>query len=196
VQAGNVEHQAAVLQDVAGRIAHGKAVHEDVDGRSVLAPQDFFVIAHLAARLSQFREFLPPLRRKIDLGGNVELKHFVAAAVAEDANQRVVDFDEAALGVEHVDPFLNVVEQFAIPAFRFAPVGDVLEHVHGLQLGAAGGVNARGRNQVGAFETGWTYSSSPSPLRQKGQEWGEAAGGKRFQARMLMPINWSGADAD
>ena len=71
-----------------------------MDRRSILAPQNFFVIAHSALAFEHFREFLAPLRRKIDLGGNVELKDFFAAAVAEDANQRVVDFDEAALGVE------------------------------------------------------------------------------------------------
>ena len=98
VEAGDIEHQAAVLQDVAGGIAHRKTVHEYVDGRSILAPQDFFVIAHFAPAFEMFREVLPPLRRKIDLGGNIELKDFVAGAVAKDANQRVVDFDEAALG--------------------------------------------------------------------------------------------------
>src|SRR5208282_2291376 len=137
VEAGDIEHEAAVLQSVAGRIAHRKTIHEYVHGRSILAPQHFFVIAHFAAAFEHIREFLPALRRKIDLGGNIELKHFVAAAVTEDADQRIVHFDEAALGRGNVDSLLYVVEQFAITALGFAAVGDVLEHVHGLELGAA-----------------------------------------------------------
>src|SRR5208337_481460 len=39
-EAGDIEHEATVLQDVAGRIAHRKTVHEYVDGRSILAPQN------------------------------------------------------------------------------------------------------------------------------------------------------------
>ncbi len=109
-EAGNIEHEPAVLQDVARRIAHRKTVHEYVDGRSILAPQNFFVIVHFAPALEHLRQFLPPLRRKIDLGGNVELQDFVAAAVAEDAYQCVVDFHEAALGRGNVNSFLNVVK--------------------------------------------------------------------------------------
>src|ERR1700676_2862558 len=97
VESGDIEHQAAVLQDVAGGIAHCKTVHEYVDGRSILAPQNFFVIAHFAPTLEMLRQILPPLRRKIDLRRNVQLKDFVAGAVAKNANQRVVNFDEAAL---------------------------------------------------------------------------------------------------
>ena len=157
-EAGNIEHEAAVLQDSAARIAHRETVDEDVDGRSILAPEDFFLIAQSALAFEQFLHFFPLLRRKIDLGGNVELNDLFPTAIAEDANQRVVDFDEAALGCGEENSFLNVVEQLAIAALGFAPVGDVLEHVHGLQLGAAhphranpagwgplaGGMNARG----------------------------------------------------
>ena len=152
VEAGDIQHEPAVLQDDAGRIAHGKTVHENVDGRSILTPEDFLVIAHFAAAFERFREFLPPLGREIDLGGNVELKQFVAAVVAEDANHGVVDFDESALRRRDVNSFLNVVEQFTIAALRFAAVGDVLKDVDGLPLGAAGAVNAGGGNQVSAFE--------------------------------------------
>ena len=98
VEAGDIEQEAAVLQDATDGIAHRKTVHEHVDGRSVLAPQDFFVIAHFAPAFKNFRELLPPLRRKIDLRRNVQLKDFVAGAIAKDPNQRVVHFDEAALG--------------------------------------------------------------------------------------------------
>ena len=55
-------------------------------------------------------------------------------------------------GVGEINPFLDVVEQFAIALLGFAAVGDVFEHVDGLHLGAGGGVNARSRNQIGAIE--------------------------------------------
>ena len=133
----NIEHEAAVLQDVAGLVAHRETVHENVNRRSILAAEDFFLIVQSALALEQFRQFLPALGRKINLGGNVELNDLFAAAVAEDANQRVVDFHKAALGRGEENSFLNVVEEFAIAALGFAAVGDVLEHVHGLPLGAA-----------------------------------------------------------
>ena len=63
-----------MLQDVAGGIAQRKTVHEYVDGRSILAPQNFFVIVDFPLALEPLREFLPPFGRKIDLGGNVELQ--------------------------------------------------------------------------------------------------------------------------
>src|ERR1019366_4440966 len=142
-EAGNIEYEAAVLQDAAARIAHRETVDQDVDGRSILAPQEFFLIAQSTLAFEKFRQFFPPPRRKIDLGGNVELNDLFPAAIAEDANQRVVDFHEAALGRREENSFLNVVEQFAIAALGFAPVGDVLENMHGLQLCAAGGMYAR-----------------------------------------------------
>src|SRR4029077_19468918 len=95
VEAGDIEDEAAVVQGAASGIAHRKTVHEHVDGRSILAPQDFFVIAHFTPAIKHFREFLPLLRRKINLRRNVQLKDFVAGAIAKDPNQRVVNFDEA-----------------------------------------------------------------------------------------------------
>src|SRR3981081_183917 len=98
VEAGDIEHEAAMLQDFAGGISHRKTVHEYVDRRSILAPQDFFVIAHFASAFKNFREFVPPLRSKITLRRNVQREDFVAGAIAKDPNQRVVHFDKAALG--------------------------------------------------------------------------------------------------
>src|ERR1700687_983048 len=109
-EAGNIEDEAAVLQDGAARIAHRETVDQDVDGRSILAPQEFFLIVQSALACEQFRQFFPPPQRKIDLGGNVELNNLFPAAIAEDANQRVVDFHEAALGRRKENSFLNVVE--------------------------------------------------------------------------------------
>src|ERR1700732_3865767 len=40
--------------------------------------------------------------------------------------------------------------------------------------------------------TGCTYSSRPSPVRQKGHECGEAAVERASSARRLMPVTWSG----
>jgi len=113
-----------------------------MDGRSIFAAEHLFVIVQFAGALEQVGEFLAALRGKVELGGNVQLQDFFAAAVAENADQSVVDFDEAALRRRNVNPLLNIVEQFAIAAFGFTAVGDVLEHMHGLQLGTAGGVNA------------------------------------------------------
>src|ERR1035438_8673153 len=48
----DIEHEAAVLHDLAGGIAQGMAVHEDVNRGAVLAPQDLFVIAHFAGLFS------------------------------------------------------------------------------------------------------------------------------------------------
>ncbi len=98
VEAGDIEHEAAVLQDVARGIVHRNTVHKYVDGRSILAPQNFFVIAHFPPAFEKFRKFLAPLRRKVHLRRNVQLKDFVAGAVAKDPNQRIVNFYEAALG--------------------------------------------------------------------------------------------------
>ena len=131
--------------------------------------------------LQPLRQFLPALRREIHLGGNVQLQDFVAAAVTQDANQCVVDFDKAALRRGDVDSFLNVVEQFPIPALGFAPISDVLKHVHGLQLGAAGGMNTRGRNQVGALENGMDVFVETLPAAAEGTGVWRCCGRKRFE---------------
>src|ERR1035437_5345500 len=47
-EAANIEYEAAILQDVAGRIAHRETVDENVNRRSVLAPEDFFLIVQSA----------------------------------------------------------------------------------------------------------------------------------------------------
>src|SRR5208282_5201308 len=93
-EAGDIEHEAAVLQDAAARIAHRETVDEYVHRRSVLAPEDFFLIVQSALALEQFRQFFAPPRRKVNLGGNVELDDLFPAVIAEDAYQRVVDFHE------------------------------------------------------------------------------------------------------
>ena len=85
---------------------------------------------------------------------DVGLQQLIPAAVAEHANQRVIDFDKAAVGGGEEQPFLNVVEQFAVALFHFQAVADVLQHVNGLHALAAGAVDARGRDQVSAFQHG------------------------------------------
>src|SRR5208283_2087842 len=72
-ETGNIEHETAVLQDAAGGIAHRERVDEHVHRRSILAPEDFFLIAQSALAFEQFRHFFPLPRRKINFGGNVEL---------------------------------------------------------------------------------------------------------------------------
>ena len=73
------------------------------------------------------------LGRKINLGGDIDLQKFFAAGISQHAHQGVVHFDEAALRRAEEQAFLNVVEQFAVTAFGLAAVGDVFEHVNGLQ---------------------------------------------------------------
>src|SRR5690348_5384490 len=80
-QAGDVEHEAAVLHHFATRVTCGKAVDKHVDGGSILAPQNFFLIAQPALLLEQLREFFPPPRNKVDLGGYVELNNFFPTAI-------------------------------------------------------------------------------------------------------------------
>ena len=98
---------------------------------------------------------------------------FFAAAVPEHAHQRVVDFDEAAVRGGEKHSFLNVVEQFAIAALRFPAVGDVLEHVDGLQAFAVGAVYPRSGDKVSAVEHRehiFVGSGVVLGERQKGQE--------------------------
>ena len=56
----------------------------------------------------------------------------------------VIHLEEATLRGREENALLNVVEEFAVAALGFEAVGNVFEDVHGLQLGAAGGVDARG----------------------------------------------------
>src|SRR5450631_768657 len=195
-EAGDIEHEAAVLQDAAGRIAHRETVDEYVNGRSILAPQNFFLIAQSVLAFEKVCQFFPPPRRKIDLGGDVELNDFFAAAVAEDANHGIVDFHEAALGGREENSFLNVIEELAIAALGFAAVGDVLEHVDGLELGAAGGMNARGRNQVGAFEDGMNVFVEPFAGAAEGTGVWRSGGGKGFERAHVDPDQLVGGDAN
>ena len=83
---------------------------------------------------------------------NIGLQQFFAVAIAEHADQGVVDFDETAIWSGEEKSFLNVVEQLAITAFRFAPVGDVFQHVDGLQAFAVRAVNPRSGDQVSALQ--------------------------------------------
>src|SRR5271170_6602152 len=48
--------------------------------------------------------------------------------------------------------FLNVVEQFAVAALGLAAVGDVFQHVDGLQALAGGAMHPRSGHDVGAVE--------------------------------------------
>ena len=96
-QSGDIEHQTAVLHHAPAGIAHRITIHVHIDGGTILAAQHFFMVVHFAGLPKLFRQFLPPLRRKIKRGRDVQLKNFLAAVVAQNADQRIVDFDEPAL---------------------------------------------------------------------------------------------------
>src|ERR1039457_4833396 len=59
-KARDIEHEAAILQDVAGWIAHRKTVDEYVNRRSVFAAENFFLIAQPALAFEKFRQFFAP----------------------------------------------------------------------------------------------------------------------------------------
>ena len=135
-------------------VPHRKGIDENVDGGPVAAAQRLFVVPHYAVLLHLPGKFLVAIGGEINLGANVGLQQLFPAAIAEHANQRVIDFDKAAVGGGEEQPFLNVVEQFAVSLFDFQAVADVLQHVDGLHALAAGAVDPRGRNQVSAFQHG------------------------------------------
>ena len=141
-ETADVQQQPAVLENGTVGIAQGKTIDEHVDGRSVLAAQHYLVIAQSLLMLHDLGQLLPLLGREVDGAGNVHLQQFVATGVAQNAHQGVVHFDKTPVRRGEEDAFLDGVEQFAIALLGFAPVGDVLENVHGLHLGAGSGVNA------------------------------------------------------
>ena len=154
LQPADIEHQTAELRNPPLGVAHRESIDEHVDHRSVAAAERLFVVAHYAVLFHLSRQFLMALGREINLGANVDLQQIFPAAVAEHADQCVVDFDEAAVGRGEEQSFLNVVEQFPVSLLHFQAVADVLQHVDGLHAFAAGAVHAGSRNQVGAFQHG------------------------------------------
>jgi hypothetical protein len=67
----------------------------------------------------------PLLGSEINLAGNIHLQEFFPAGVAEHGDQSIIHFHEAAFGGAEKEPFLNVVEQFAVTALGLAAVRDV-----------------------------------------------------------------------
>ena len=119
------------------------------------------------------------------------MQQFIAAVVAEHADQGVIDFDEASIRAAEKQSFLNVVEQFAIAAFGFAAVGDVLQNMNGLKAFVAGGMNLRSGDQIGALQrrVQVLVGGGQPALRQKGQERVGVLMPVASRAPMLMPIS-------
>ena len=90
------------------------------------------MVMHLARLLEQVQQFLSTIRREVELRGNIELKDFFATVIAQNANHRIVNFDETPLRCGDVDSLLNVVKELTIAPFGIAPVSDVFEHMHDL----------------------------------------------------------------
>ena len=153
-QPADIQHQAAELRHPPLGVPHREGIDEYIDRGSVAAAQRLFVVPHHAVLFHLPGKFLMTLGRKINLGANVGLQQLFPAVVAEHANQRVIDLDKAAVGRGEEQPFLNVVEQFAVALLHFQAIADVLQHVDGLHALAAGAVYPRGRNQVSAFQHG------------------------------------------
>src|ERR687887_630010 len=82
----------------------------------------------------------------------VALQKLFATFVVEHAHQSIVDFDETSVGAAEEQSLLNVVKQFAVTAFGFATIGDVLEYVDRLQAFAAGGVHLGSGDQERASQ--------------------------------------------
>src|SRR6266404_510660 len=82
----------------------------------------------------------------------IAVQQLVPAGMSEHANQRVIDLDEPTIGTAKEQPFLNVVEQFAIAALGLAAVSYVLQHMDGLQALTAGSMYLRSRDQKRSFQ--------------------------------------------
>src|SRR5258708_6307359 len=122
-------------------ILHCESVDKNVHGRAVFLSQDFFSIAQHPVALQGGKHLAMAFRDREYSLARVRVQQSVAAVVAEHADQRVVDLNEAAVRAAEEEPFLNVVEQLAIAALGFAAVGDVLEYMDGLEAFAAGGMH-------------------------------------------------------
>ncbi len=108
---------------------------------------------------------------EIKLRGNVDLQQFFAAAIAQHAHHGIVDFDEAAFGRTEEQAFLNIVEELAVAALGFAAVGNIFQHVNGLQSLVRRSMHAGSGDQIGAVEDGMGELVVVSAMeRQNGQE--------------------------
>ena len=153
-QPADIQHQAAELRHPALGVAHCEGIDEYIHRRSVAAAERLLVVPHHAVLFHFAGEALMTLSRKVNLRADVNLQQVFPAAVAEHANQRVVDLDEAAVGRGEEQPFLNVVEQLPVTLFHLEAITDVLQHMDGLHALAAGAVHPRRGDQVSAFQHG------------------------------------------
>ena len=144
LQPADVEHEAAELKDVAVSITHREGIDQDVNRAPILSLQHFFAIAQSAFALHERKKLGMAFGGGKNIFTGIAVQEFVATFVTEHANQGVINFDESTLGTAEEEPFLNVVEEFAIAALGLAPVGNVLQNVNSLKAFAAGGVYFRG----------------------------------------------------
>ena len=133
-------------------VVQAEGVDQNVNRRTILAAQRRFKVAQAAALRHHFGVLLPLFGREIKLRGNIDLQQFLAAAVSQHPHHGVIDFDETAARRAEEQAFLNVVEQFAIATLGLAPVGNIFQHVDGLQAFVRSAMHARGRNQVGPIK--------------------------------------------
>src|SRR5580704_15702418 len=122
--------------------------------RSIVAAECLLVIPYRAVLLHLSSKLLILFGGKTYLRADIGLEKMFTIAVSKHADERVVDLDEAPIGRREKHPFLNIVEEFPIASFRFASVGDVLQHVNGLKTLAVCPVNPRGGHKIGPVQNG------------------------------------------
>ncbi len=96
VKAGDIQHQAANLQQTPKIVVHAESVDEHVDGRAVLAAKRSLKVTHVAVFFHGLGVAVALLGRKIDLGRNINLQEFFTAGIAEHRHQGIIDFDKLA----------------------------------------------------------------------------------------------------
>src|SRR6202162_5037235 len=97
VDAGDVEHQAANLDQAAEIVIHAESVDEHVDGSAVLAAKRGLKITELALFFQGLGVTVTLVGGEIDLGGNIDLQKFITAGIAEHPHLLDVQLDSAAL---------------------------------------------------------------------------------------------------
>src|SRR5258708_15824130 len=145
---GDIQEDTALLHGFSLAIAYDDDGFQHVDPGAGSAAESHFKIPDGAVFVQLAEDFVALLRGDINLGLQVQLEDFLAGLVAQHAHQSIVHLDEMAFWRSKKDAFLHVVKQLAIAALGLAAVGDVLEHMHGLQSLFQSTVKAAAGNQI------------------------------------------------
>lgn len=151
---GDIEHEAADLNNAAMGIADGADVLKGVEKAAVLAAENFFVVSKVAALGDGANKAILGGAGGIEMGADVGAEEFFAGIVAKHADHGVIDIEELAIRGGKEEAFLNVVEEFAITAFCFTAIANVLENVDRASFFFRGAPGARSGDEKGAVFTG------------------------------------------